>query len=121
MMTTYPLAAKSSGFQRYDQSSPQAPSGPPWIRNFTGYFLLASKFGGLTRKPWTLLPCAPVNQKDSRGGMSIYSRTARFRLVSALASSTRGNRCSRPAPRVPYLVFEAGGASHLSGKNRHWP
>src|SRR5947209_1780574 len=47
MMTTYPFAANSSGFQRYDQSSPHAPCGPPWMRNFTGYFFEASKFGGL--------------------------------------------------------------------------
>src|ERR1039458_9359005 len=44
MMTTYPFAANSSGFQRKLQSSPQAPCGPPWMRNFTGYFLPASKF-----------------------------------------------------------------------------
>src|SRR5215469_2674059 len=39
--------------------------------NFTGYFLLGSKFGGLMRKPSTLSPCAPVNQNGSRGGMEI--------------------------------------------------
>src|SRR3982750_3708126 len=48
MTTTYPFAANSCAFQRYDHESPQAPCGPPWIKNFTGYFLLASKFGGLT-------------------------------------------------------------------------
>src|SRR6267378_1513464 len=81
MMTTYPLAAKSSGFQRYDQSSPQAPCGPPWMRNFTGYFLVASKFGGLTRKPSTLSPCAPGNQKDSSEDMAIWERTASLTFV----------------------------------------
>ena len=40
------------------------------MRNFTGYFFEASKFGGLTRKPWTLSPCAPVNQKDSSGDIA---------------------------------------------------
>src|SRR5208282_1603015 len=79
MMTTYPLAAKSSGFQRYDQSSPQAPSGPPWRRNFTGYFLEASRFGGLTRKPSTLSPLAPLNQKLSIADMEISERTASLR------------------------------------------
>src|SRR6202021_2859737 len=90
MMTTYPLLvvefddpevgeANSSGFQRKLQSSPQAPCGPPWMRNFTGYFLLASKFGGLTRKPSTLSPLAPVNQKDSRGDTGTWERTASFR------------------------------------------
>src|ERR1700694_1762121 len=82
MMTTYPLAAKSSGFQRYDQSSPQAPCGPPWMRNFTGYFLLASKFGGLTRKPSTLSLFEPGNQKDSSDCMSICERSASLRWVS---------------------------------------
>src|SRR5579864_2529106 len=85
MMTTYPDGcegvgdANSSGFQRKLQSSPQAPCGPPWMRNFTGYLSEASKFGGLTRKPWTLSPCAPVNQKDSRGGMATWERTESLR------------------------------------------
>src|SRR5713101_3375009 len=82
MMTTYPLAAKSSGFQRYDQSSPHAPCGPPWIRNFTGYLLVESKFGGLTRKPSTLSPCAPLNQNDSSGDMATCERRVSFRCVT---------------------------------------
>src|SRR5580765_4723279 len=86
MMTTYPLAAKSSGFQRYDQSSPQAPWGPPWIRNFTGYFLLESKFGGLTTKPWTLSPFAPGNQNDSSGDMATWERTASLKWVRRFVS-----------------------------------
>src|ERR1700740_2797698 len=45
------------------------------MRNFTGYFLLESKLGGLTRKPWTLSPLAPSNQKDSREDMEIWERT----------------------------------------------
>src|SRR6266566_9343659 len=87
MMTTYPElcdavgAANSSAFQRYDQSSPQAPCGPPWMRNFTGYFLLASNFGGLTRKPWTLSPLAPGNQNVSRGDMATWDRTASLTFV----------------------------------------
>src|SRR6266567_537220 len=91
MMTTCPLLvdevgdANSSGFQRYDQSSPHAPCGPPWIRNLTGYFLEASKFGGLTRKPWTLSPLAPVNQKDSRGDMATWERMVSLSCVSCRA------------------------------------
>src|SRR5579863_3486593 len=88
MTTTYPLlvdevgAANSSGFHRKLQSSPQAPCGPPWMRNFTGYFFEASKFGGLTRKPSTLSLCAPVNQKDSSGDMATWDREASLRWVS---------------------------------------
>src|SRR6185369_8014073 len=50
--------------------------------NFTGYFLLGSKLGGLTRKPWTLSPKAPGNQKDSRGEVETWERTASFACVS---------------------------------------
>src|SRR5579872_1288230 len=91
MITTYPDGcdevgdANSSGFQRYDQSSPQAPCGPPWMRNFTGYFFEASKFGGLTRKPSTLSPFAPANQKDSSGDMETSERRASFTCVKAFA------------------------------------
>src|SRR5215472_15490855 len=87
MTTTKPLAANSSGFQRYDQSSPQAPSGPPWMRNFTGYFLEASKLGGLTRNPSTLSSWAPVNQKDWSGDMRIWDKTGSFRWVSRFGPS----------------------------------
>src|SRR5665811_759782 len=81
MITTYPWLpelgdANSSGFQRKLQSAPQAPCGPPWIRNFPGYFFEASKFGGLTRKPSTLSPFAPLNQKDSIGDMATWERMA---------------------------------------------
>src|ERR1035438_6075653 len=89
MITTYPLAANSSGFQRYDQSSPHAPSGPPWMRNFTGYFLLASKFGGFTMKPWTFSFAAPVNQKFSSGCISTCESTDPFRFVTACAFDSR--------------------------------
>src|SRR6266446_10741388 len=100
MMTTYPLAAKSSGFQRKLQSSPQAPCGPPWMRNFTGYLVLAWKFGGLTRKPCTLSPFAPGNQKDSSGEMASWERTASLILVRGLTRHKRywkscpANACS---------------------------
>src|SRR5271170_1300906 len=82
MTTTYPLAAKSSGFQRKLQSSPQAPCGPPWTRNFKGYFLPASKFGGLTRNPSTLSLLAPRNQNDSGGDMATWDRTAVLRSAT---------------------------------------
>src|SRR5437667_8554605 len=105
MTTTYPLAAKSSGFQRYDQSSPHAPCGPPWMRNFTGYFLLGSKLGGLTRKPWTLSLFEPGNQKDSSGDMEIWERTESLRWVSWYGRGHRGMpsmplQCSRMADVV---------------------
>src|ERR1700746_3455642 len=50
--------------------------------NFTGYFLLGSKFGGLTMKPSTLSPYAPVNQKGSRGDMEMWERRESLRCVS---------------------------------------
>src|SRR5579862_6268700 len=112
MMTTYPDGcdevgdANSSGFQRYDQSSPQAPCGPPWMRNFTGYFFEASKFGGLIRKPSILSPFAPVNQKDSSGDMSICEITASLRCVSwrGLAIAFLGNG-SLVSPKRAALTF----------------
>src|SRR4029077_13824152 len=55
------------------------------MMNFRGYFLEASKFGGLTRKPCTLSPFAPGNQKDSRGDMVTWERTASFIRVRRLA------------------------------------
>src|SRR3954452_21303526 len=87
MTTTYPLAANSSGFQRYDHESPHAPCGPPWIRNFTGYFFDASKSGGFTMKPSTFLPIDPVNQNGSSGEVWTCAKTASFRCVSWLAFS----------------------------------
>src|SRR5947208_11893103 len=52
------------------------------MMNFTGYFLLGSKFGGLTMKPWTLSLLAPVNQKGSRGDMETWDRTESLMCVS---------------------------------------
>src|SRR5215470_6604222 len=68
--------------------------------NFTGYFLLGSKFGGLTRKPWTLSLLAPVNQKGSSGEMETWERTESFTCVSwrALAMAHVG-RGSLDSPR----------------------
>src|SRR5215472_6418760 len=91
MMTTYPLGvaevgdAKSWGFQRYDQSSPQAPCGPPWIRYFSGYVLLLSKLGGRMMKPCTFSLAAPVYQKVSIGCISTFDSTSSLRWVSGLA------------------------------------
>src|SRR4051794_4084099 len=79
---TYPLAANSSGFHRYDHESPQAPCGPPWMRNFTGYFFAASKSGGFTMKPSTFFPAAPANQNGSRGSIWTWERTASLTWVS---------------------------------------
>src|SRR5438105_15209659 len=89
MTTTYPLAANSSGFQRYDHMSPSGTCGPPCTMNFSGYFLLASKFGGLTRKPCTLSPFAPGNQKDSSGGIWICESTGSLTFVTASAALVR--------------------------------
>src|SRR5215472_5095450 len=88
MMTTYPWlpgvgTAKSSGFHLKDQSSPQAPCGPPWIRNFTGYFFEGSKFGGLTKVASTLSLLAPVNQKGSPSDMSICESSCSLMWVRA--------------------------------------
>src|SRR5260370_27912100 len=118
MMTTYPLAAKSSGFQRYDQSSPHAPCGPPWMRNFTGYFLVGSKFGGLTRKPWTLSPCAPGNQKVSRGGMETWERTALFRWLSCLGGGGGRSPHSRHSQNAE---ISFGAFNDISVKTRFSP
>src|ERR1051325_6278164 len=85
MITTYPSAANSSAFQRYDHSSPHCPCGPPWIRNLTGYFWAWLKFGGLSRKPWTFTPAEPANQKGSTGCMAIFPRTASFMGLSCSA------------------------------------
>src|SRR5882672_3664558 len=52
------------------------------MRNFTGYFLVASKFGGLTRNPWTLSPFAPGNQKDSSGDIATCNSKALFGSAS---------------------------------------
>src|ERR1700738_3193566 len=108
MMTTYPLAAKSSEFQRYDQSSPHAPCGPPWMRNFTGYFLLASKFGGLTRKPSTLSPFTPGNQKDSSGDIVTWERTGAFAWVMAVTPVQISGTIS-PSTYVQATIRRGGG------------
>src|SRR5580693_8051756 len=59
------------------------------MRNFTGYFLLASKFGGRTRKPSTLSPFAPGSQKDSSGDMVTWDRTASLKCVSWMGEGSR--------------------------------
>src|SRR5687768_837820 len=71
--TTQPWAAHSEGFQRVDQASSHAPCGPPWIRNTTGYFREASKWGGLISQYCTVAPAAPFTVRDS-GGVNATSR-----------------------------------------------
>src|SRR5260221_4678128 len=112
MMTTYPLAAKSSGFQRKLQSSPQAPWGPPWMRNFTGYFLVASKFGGLTRKPSTLSPFAPVKKKDSIFDMLICDSKLSFTRV--IAQSLFKVQSSFPGSTSPVLAGQPSPPASLA-------
>src|SRR2546423_6780166 len=102
MMTTYPFAANSSGFQRYDQSSPHAPCGPPWMRNFTGYFFEASKFGGLTRVPSTQSPCAPVNEKASPSDMLICESKLSF--ICVRAQSLLNEQSPFPSSTLPVLA-----------------
>src|SRR3954454_19712262 len=85
--TTYPSDANMFGFHRNDQSSPHAPCGPPWIRNFTGYFFAASKFGGFTMNPCTFFFSAPVNQNGSAGCMEICESTSEFMFVSCLGAA----------------------------------
>src|SRR5579863_8347081 len=80
--TTYPFAANIWAFQRNDHESPHAPCGPPWMRNFTGHFLLESKFGGFTMNPSTFVCSAPVNQNGSTGEVKIFAKTASFKCVS---------------------------------------
>ncbi len=53
--TTKPGARTSAGFQREDQSSPNAPCGPPWMRKRSGILLLGVEAGGLSRKPFDLV------------------------------------------------------------------
>src|SRR5580692_6182304 len=131
MMTTYPDGcdgvgdANSSGFQRKLQSSPQAPCGPPWMRNFTGYFLEASKFGGFTSKPSTLSLCAPVNQNDSSGDMATWERTASFKCVSC-EPLTRLLLCgcmslTRHASEICTTRISVGCSSDIFVKTRDLP
>src|ERR1700720_2231286 len=82
MTTTYPLAANNSAFQRYVHEFPHAPCGPPWIKNFSGYFFAGSNPGGLIMKPCTSSSFAPLNVNDSNGCMSICDNTASFMWVT---------------------------------------
>jgi len=71
MMTTYPGLMKLVR-RRVRDSSGSSIVSPGTLRpavneELHGYFLLASKFGGLIRKPSTLSLLAPTNQKDPRG------------------------------------------------------
>src|SRR5260370_8134106 len=112
MISPYTLAANSSGFQPELQSSPQAPCGPPWMRNFTGYFLLASKFGGLTRKPSTSSPCAPVKEKDSIFVMLTCERSDSFTCVTA--QSLFREQLSLPPSPFPFLPGQPAPATSLA-------
>src|SRR5436305_9164939 len=74
-------AANNSAFQRYVHEFPHAPCGPPWIKNFSGYFLFGSNPGGLTMNPCTSSSFAPLNVNDSTGCMSICDNSASFMCV----------------------------------------
>src|SRR5205814_7987639 len=78
-------AANNSAFQRYVHEFPHAPCGPPWIKNFSGYFLVGRDSveppgdevfgstesrptenpGGLIMNPCTSSSFAPLNVNDS--------------------------------------------------------
>src|SRR4051794_38416005 len=92
--TTYPSDANMFGFHRNDQSSPHAPCGPPWIRNFTGYFFAASNFGGFTMNPCTFFFSAPVNQNGSAGCMEISDKKGALSLLRLVSE-----RCPHNNPR----------------------
>src|SRR5436190_19046668 len=75
--TTQPCAAHSDGFHRDDQASSHAPCGPPWMRNTTGYFFDASKFGGLISQYWIGVPPAPGTVR-----LSGFSKATSFNQLS---------------------------------------
>src|SRR5215470_13464443 len=50
-----------------------------------GYFRPGFQFGGLTMKPCTLAPAAPVNQKSSAGFTASCATKASFSCVSGRA------------------------------------
>src|SRR5271167_5277598 len=89
------------------------------MMNFSGYFLAASKFGGLTRKPCTLSPNAPVNQKDSRGDMATWERTSRLMdstgslNVYCIFQHFVGSSARQPCPD-PRCLIEIGADAVIS-------
>src|SRR5437762_7274739 len=80
-------AANNSAFQRYVHEFPHAPWGPPWIKNFSGYFFAGSNLGGLTMNPCTSSSFAPLNVNDSTGCMSICDSRASFMWVTGTGTS----------------------------------
>src|SRR5260370_12796492 len=93
------------------------------MRNLTGYFLAGSKFGGLTSKPSTSSPRAPLNQKDSSGDTASWERTASLRYVSLRGGG--GGRCphglSRPLGQRRELYIAFGSWRELFVKRMSWP
>src|SRR5206468_10276653 len=101
LLSEFPVAANNSAFQRYVHELPHAPCGPPWIKNFSGYFLFGIKPGGLTIKPCTSSSFAPLNVNDSNGCMSIFDKTASFIWVSC-----QGEALSTRSPTdLPQISF----------------
>src|SRR5689334_23811724 len=76
------------------------------MMNFTGYFLLASKFGGLTRKPWTLSLLAPGNQKGSRGCIETSDNTGSLRETTISPVVTAEPMTSWGADTVPFFQYQ---------------
>src|SRR5437764_10468106 len=109
MLSEFPVAANNSAFHRYVHSFPQAPCGPPWSKNLSGYFLFGSNPGGLTRNPCTSSLFAPLNVNDSNGCMSIVDKSASFMWVICFGSGSvrTCNQISFGAPidcRVKYKL-----------------
>src|SRR5580658_8930620 len=71
------------------------------MMNFTGYFLLASKFGGLRRKPSTCSPFAPAKEKDSTFVISMLASKAA--LIEVTGQSRFNEQDSFPASTSPVL------------------
>ncbi len=63
-----------------------------------GYFLEGSKLGGLMRKPWTLVPFAPENQKDSSGASSSEQEADQF--ICRVWTTEESFDSGVPPPRV---------------------
>src|SRR5262245_55588759 len=81
---THPCAAHSDGFQREDQASSQAPCGPPWIRNTTGYFFAASKSGGVISQYWIGVPPAPATVRLRGSANEVWLTHESFSRVNGV-------------------------------------
>src|SRR3984893_5865174 len=95
MTTTKPLAANNSAFQRYVHEFPHAPCGPPWIKNFSGYFSAGSNPGGLIMNHCTSSSFAPLNVNDSNGSLSALANNASFMWLTCFVSTSDAGNVPR--------------------------